>query len=225
MKSSMRASSAAALSAAAGLAFALPAAAAVAPSPGGCGDDDGYSAAGVCQLKVELLSPVCDNDVPYLTYRVAVEGTSKTDLTITWDNPSGADVVQSGLPLSGRVPWPGAVVGPDGRGADWPGWTRQADGTWSEGDEFDWVRPSVQVTLAVNPSVTATVAYPPSAPQCVTGPVESSVLAAPAPGSGSGVLAATGSDTTPWLVAAGALVLAGGGLVAARARARRHAEG
>lgn len=222
MKRSMRVSAAAALSAAVGLAFALPAAAAVAPSPNGCDESgDGYSAAGVCALKVDVLSPVCDNDVPYLAYKVAVEGTTKTSLSITWDNPSGADVVQSGLPLEGRVPWPGAVAGTDGKGVDWPGWTKASDGTWVQGDEFDWVRPGVAVTLAVNPSVTTTVAYPPSSPVCLTSPASSSVLAA-APAS-SQVLAATGSETTPWLVAAGALVLAGGGLVAARARSRRDA--
>lgn len=229
MNRSMRVSTAAALSALAGLAFALPVSAAVTPSPTACADgEDGYSAGGVCQLEVELLTPVCDNDVPYLSYRVSAQGTSSTALTLTWDNPSGADVVQSGLPLEGRVPWPGAVVGPDGKGADWPGWTKRADGTWVQGDEFDWVRPAVTVTLAVNPSVTTTVAYPPSSPVCLTEPVRSSVLAAAPPTrtrSTSAVLAATGSEATPWLVAAGALVLAGGGLVAARARGRRHTSG
>ncbi|MBB2924143.1 LPXTG cell wall anchor domain-containing protein [Cellulomonas cellasea] len=215
----MRVSAAAALSAAVGLAFALPAAAAVAPTPNTCDDTGGYSAGGVCGLKVEVLSPVCDNDVPYLAYKVSVEGGATGPLTVTWDNPSGADVVQSGLPLEGRVPWPGAVAGADGKGADWPGWTKKSDGTWAQGDEYDWVRPSVAVTLAVNASVTTTVAYPPSSPVCLTSPASSSVLAA-APAS-SQVLAATGSETTPWLVAAGALVLAGGGLVAARARSRR----
>lgn len=229
MNRTMRVSTAAALSALAGLAFALPVSAAVTPSPSACAEgEDGYPPNGVCQLEVELLTPVCDNDVPYLRYRVSVQGTSSTALTLTWDNPSGADVVQSGLPLEGRVPWPGAVVGADGKGADWPGWTQRSDGTWVEGDEFDWVRPGVTVTLAVNPSVTTTVAYPPSSPVCLTEPVRSSVLAAAPPArsssarSVSGVLAATGAEATPWLVAAGALVLAGGGLVAARARGRRH---
>lgn len=223
MKRSMRVSSAAALSAVVGLAFALPAAAAVSPSPSECGDgSDGYAAGGVCQLEVEVLSPVCDGDVPYLSYKVVADGAASTALTVTWDNPSGADVVQSGLPLEGRVPWPGAVSGADGTGVDWPGWTRQADGTWVEGDEYDWVRPDAAVTLTAGASVTTTVAYPASTPACLTSPAGSSVLAAaPASGTTSQVLAATGSETTPWLVAAGALVLAGGGLVAARARARR----
>ncbi|MGW6132172.1 LPXTG cell wall anchor domain-containing protein [Cellulomonas sp. NPDC055163] len=219
----MRVSSAAALSAAVGLAFALPAAAAVAPSPNGCDDTgDGYSAGGVCAVKVEVASPVCVDDVPYLTYKVAVEGAA-SPLTITWDNPSGADVVQSGLPLEGRVPWPGAVAGADGKGVDWPGWTKASDGTWVQGDAFDWVRAGsgVAVTFAANQSVTTTVAYPPSSSACLTSPASSVLAADPA---SSQVLAATGSETTPWLVAAGALVLAGGGLVAARARSRRHAE-
>jgi LPXTG-motif cell wall-anchored protein len=220
----MRVCSAAALSAVAGFGLALPASAAVTPTPSACQEQsDGYSSEGVCQLTVEMLSPVCNNDVPYLTYKVSAEGTSSTTMTMTWTNPTGADVVYSDLPLSGKVPWPGAVVGSDGKGADWPGWTKLADGTWVEGDEYDWVRPSVSVTLAVNPEVTTTVAYPPSSPVCLTSPPSSSVLAAPASTTASGVLAATGAEPMPWLVAGGALVLAGGALVGARAVSRRRA--
>ena len=47
--------------------------------------------------------------------------------------------------------WPGAVVGPDGKGIDWPGWTKQANGTWVQGDEFSWVNPSAQVLFTMGP--------------------------------------------------------------------------
>ncbi|WP_435737105.1 peptidase [Cellulosimicrobium sp. PMB13] len=120
-------------------------------------------------IDLTVLSPVCDGDVPYLEYAVDVTGTENNTVTITWQNPSGDDIVQSGLPLSGRVIWPGAVVGPDGRGADWPGW-RLEGGEWVVGDEFDWVRPSVEVLFEVNPETVVTVDYPPSSPNCATNP-------------------------------------------------------
>ncbi|QJW35752.1 peptidase [Cellulosimicrobium protaetiae] len=120
-------------------------------------------------IDLTVLTPVCDGDVPYLEYAVDVTGTDNDTATITWINPDGDDIVQSGMPLSGRVLWPGAVVGPDGRGADWPGWSL-VDGEWVEGDEFDWVRPSVQVLFQVNPETVVTVDYPPSSPNCATNP-------------------------------------------------------
>lgn len=132
------------------------------------GDDDSYVPPEPT-IELTVLSPICDGDVPYLQYAVDVTGTENNTVTITWQNPGGASVVQSGLPLSGRVLWPGAVVGPDGRGADWPGWSL-VDGTWVEGDEFDWVRPSVDVLFQVNPETTVSVDYPPSSPDCATNP-------------------------------------------------------
>ncbi|ACZ32027.1 LPXTG-motif cell wall anchor domain protein [Xylanimonas cellulosilytica DSM 15894] len=121
-------------------------------------------------LDVNVLQPICDGDVPYLEYAVTATGTTNDTVTITWQNPAGSDVVLADLPLTGRVLWPGAVVGANGEALDWPGWTQQADGTWVEGDEFDWVRPSVDVLFEVNPEASATVAYPPSSPSCATNP-------------------------------------------------------
>ncbi|GAB2471488.1 hypothetical protein GCM10007967_27410 [Xylanimonas ulmi] len=120
-------------------------------------------------LDVTVLTPLCDGDVPYLQYAVVPTGTPNTTVTITWENPSGADVVMADLPLSGRVLWPGAVVDASGKAADWPGW-HQENGAWVEGDEFDWVRPAVDVEFKVNPEATVSVAYPPSSPQCATDP-------------------------------------------------------
>ena len=121
-------------------------------------------------LDLTVLTPVCDGDVPYLDYAVSPTGTSEDTVTITWQNPTGDDIVLPNQPLSGRLLWPGAEVGPGGEPLDWPGWTKQADGTWVEGDEFDWVRPSVDVLFQVNPEATATVMYPPSSPVCNTNP-------------------------------------------------------
>ncbi|GCE77171.1 peptidase [Cellulomonas biazotea] len=228
MSKVLRACAAALLAASAVLGVPAVASAAVAPSPSpsgplyGClGDTDEYGAPLPCDLTVTLLQPVCDNDVPKLSYAVDAKGTPNTTVTITWVNPSGASVVQSGLPLTGTVLWPGAVVGPDGKGADWPGWTQLADGSWVEGDEFDWVRPSVTVNFAVNPEATMSVGYPPSSPQCLTNPGGSEVLAAPV---SNQVLSATGSEAGPLLWIGGALLVVGAGVVTVVTIQRRRHE-
>jgi hypothetical protein len=117
---------------------------------------------------VNVLEPICDGDVPYLGYSASLPGA--TSATITFVNPDGDDVVYDDLPLSGRVLWPGAVVGADGEPLDWPGWTEVAPDVWVEGDEFDWVRPSVTVVVEVNPSEMFEIEYPPATPLCSANP-------------------------------------------------------
>lgn len=212
----------------AALAVAVPSVATAADDPVlGCETEQAsagaageYSPPAPCELRVLVKDPICDNDVPKLRYEVEAIGTPNTTVTITWVNPSGADHVQSGLPLSGTVLWPGAVE-KNGVGVDWPGWRQLPDGTWVEGDEWDWVRPSVQVSFAVNPEATVTVAYPPSSPQCLTNPPGSSVLA---DDPDSEVLATTGSTVLPVALAGSGLVLAGGIAVALTMRNRRRTE-
>ena len=86
----------------------------------GCIDPvDSYGAPRACQLLVQVLSPVCDNDVPKLRYVVNPVGTPNDKVTITFLNPGGPDVVHADQPLAGSVLWPGAVVGPDGRVSVW----------------------------------------------------------------------------------------------------------
>lgn len=200
--------------------------AAVVPAPGGCAQDaDGYGGEAPCELEVTTLHPVCDGDVPRLRYDVT--GAGRTDVEITFVNPEGAHVVHSGQPLSGSVLWPGAVVDEAGAPVDWPGWRRDA-GTWVVGDEYDWVRPSVQVMFRLGdaPAASAVVAYPPSAPDCLTEPERSDVLvagdepAAPAaPVERAEVLSETGSTVGPIALISAGLVLAGiGGVMAARHR-------
>jgi len=193
------------------------------PQFGCLGATTSYGAPLPCQLDVKVLEPICDNDVPYLGYAVQAVGSPNTTVTITWRNPNGRDVVYANLPLTGRVLWPGAVVDSAGNPVDWPGWTKKADGTWVEGDQFDWVRPSVQVHFKVNPEATVTVAYPPATPQCNDNPPSSQVLADNPPS--SQVLATTGADgTRTVLLAALGLVLAGALAVtfAIVTRRRRH---
>ncbi len=211
-----------------GLGGALPSNAVDDPSPKptveepvyGCLDPvDEYGVERQCQLKIQILTPVCDNDVPKLRYKVVAIGSPNTKVTITWDNPSGADVVYPDLPLEGTVNWPGAVEGPDGKGIDWPGWTQLPDGSWVEGDAYDWVRPTVKVLFQVNPEATVTVSYPPSSPQCTTNPPDDEVLA---DNQKTVVLSATGTDAGPLVLTGAGLVVVGALVVAVVAIARRR---
>jgi hypothetical protein len=227
MRSLLRGSVGIALGLFAALALAGPAVAAPSPAPSDeCARQAaGYAAAGVCQVTVAVAAPICDNDAPMLRYQVVPEGTTKTTVTVTWVNPSGANVVYANQPLSGTVLWPGSVIGSDGKGLDWPGWTKQADGSWVQGDAFNWVIPSAQVLFNVGPQATVTVAYPPSTPVCLTSPSRSDVLAAePNVGTstGSGVLSMTGANSEPVLLLAGGLVLVGAGALVARRMLRRR---
>ncbi|MCZ2265044.1 peptidase, partial [Isoptericola sp. QY 916] len=157
------------LSGAIAVAAAAPALADTMPSPSSSPSSTDYPPPEVPTLTAQIFQPECDGDVPYLRYAVTATGTENTTVTITWLNPGGDDVVQADLPMSGRVLWPGAVVDASGAPLDWPGW-RLENGVWVEGDEFDWVRPSVDVKLEVNPELTMTAAYPPSSPNCATNP-------------------------------------------------------
>lgn len=221
MRQTVRAVGAAALLlASVGLAPSV-ASAAPAPSPSASDDCtrgvDDYGAPLPCELDVTVLTPVCDNDVPKLRYAVTAVGSTRDTVDITWVNPQGDDVVLADLPLTGTVLWPGAVVGADGSGADWPGW-RLEGGTWVQGDEYDWVRPDVTVRFDVNPTATVTVDYPPSSPQCLTAPPRTEVLAAGDDAERSEVLAATGAQVGLLAAAAGGLVALGAGAVALRRR-------
>ena len=137
-------------------------------------------------LDITILSPVCDGDVPYLSYDVDVTGTPNATVTVTFLHPTdpSQNVVYADLPLSNihvagdastGVLWPGAVVDAAGNPVDWPGWSL-VDGVWVEGDEFDWVRPSVAVLFEVNPSQQILVDYPPASPVCNANPPEPSLF-------------------------------------------------
>jgi hypothetical protein len=181
-------------------------------------------------IDLTVLQPVCDGDVPYLEYAVDVTGTPNDTVTITWLNPSGANVVQADLPLSGRVLWPGATVDAAGNPTGWPGWVFE-NGEWVEGGPFTWVRPSVDVLFQVNPETTVSVAYPPSSPNCNTNPPGKTTPAsltsnredegiAYTDDQESG-LAATGATVGKIVGIGAALLLVGGGLVLVARRGRK----
>ena len=164
-------------------------------------------------LVVNVLSPVCEHDVPYLTYSVSAPGIAATTATVTFINPTGANYVVSGVPLQGRILWPGAVVNAAGEPTDWPGWTLAADGTWVPGDEWNWAREPLTVLIEVNPSASADGLVSPGDP----------VVRRRSTDAGPGdppTLPATGSDTTVPLAAAaiGTVVLGAALTIAARRR-------
>ena len=109
------------------------------------------------------------------------------DLVVTFINPGGDDVVFDDLPAGvvtatgfhyeGQILWPGAVLDGEGNIVDWPGWTLNADGTWTEGDEFSWTRPQVDVNFAIDPAdVTLTVQYPPESEVCANPPPDLGIV-------------------------------------------------
>lgn len=198
----------------------------------GCEPANGYEPGEICQVLVAPLSPDCIATVPTLPYAVTVEGRaedSPNTIDITWVNPGGDDVVLTDQPLEGSLVWPGTVVGSDGLATDWPNWSQNANGTWSQGDEFTWAVGSVDVQFGSTPAVTLPVSYP-DRPECRP---EGAVLAsnpgtptrtppAATPQRGlSGVLAATGSAGVPLAIGAGALLVGGASLVLVR-RSRRE---
>ncbi|RED23350.1 gliding motility-associated-like protein [Flavobacterium cutihirudinis] len=117
-------------------------------------------------------TPTCVNDVPYLDYAVTDTNFTPVDgVTITWaDSNNNVITTMTGLPLSGRVLWPGAVVDEAGNGIDWPGWVFQ-DNKWIQApDGFETLRPTATLTISVNPSQTIVVNYPPADPFCIARP-------------------------------------------------------
>lgn len=186
----------------------------------------GYAPASRCELVLVRAAGICLGDAPVLDYAVEPFGTPNTTVSITFINPGGENAVLSGLPLSGRIYWPGTVI-QNGVVVDWPGWTQNPDGTWEQFDAYSYTRPSVRIEFEVNPSVGTVVSYPPATSACANPPqsevlgvtTTSHVLAAP--DTQSAVLAVTGANSWPLLAAAGAAVLLGSGMVALSVR-RAH---
>lgn len=106
-------------------------------------------------------TPVCVADIPYVDYAIEVVGTLNDTATLTFTAADG-DVAQvlTGMPLSGRVLYPGASTAPD-----WPGWMLQGD-TWvPDPTDADW-RNGLDVTVEVNPTATGHVTYPAATEAC-----------------------------------------------------------
>ncbi len=183
--------------------------------------DLGYVPSTPCQLVVDSEAQ-CLKDVPYISYAATVEGSTATTLSITFVNPEGADIVLDDLPLTGKVPWPGATFDGDGNATDWPGWTKLSSGEWVLGDEYSWTRPSIRVLFDVNPIADVTVAYPASTAVCA-GPQDtgSTITTVGNPTASTPLLSDTGATIAPLLAVAGGLV--GVGLLALVVTRRRRA--
>ncbi|GAA1402783.1 hypothetical protein [Oerskovia paurometabola] len=198
--------------------------------------EDGTSAtfaidqdAAECALIPGDIGAVCEADTPYLGYEVFLpEGyvaDSDRPLTITFLHPGdGEDYTVEGLPLDGTLLWPGASAGEP---RAWPGWERQADGTYTETDgNYAWTRAGVEVHFEVNPGYSTTVSYPAATAACAnprilaaTGPLDGPATPVSAEAQGGPSLAATGATAGAAAFLAVLLVGGGAGIVWARRRA------
>jgi LPXTG-motif cell wall-anchored protein len=165
--------------------------------------------------------PTCAQDVPWISYEVLLTDPNNLSTsnvaTLVLSNGSKSTTIPLGTlvnnRLTGTVLWPGAAVGTDGKGSDWPGWELNAAGEWVEAeDEFAWTRGNISASIVVNPSLSVALEYPPTSVVCANPPGEQ--------GSGLSGLPATGMEAyvVPLGVAGGLAALAGVGLLIARRR-------
>ncbi|MBD5784642.1 hypothetical protein IF650_00480 [Cellulosimicrobium terreum] len=176
-----------------------------------------------CTLVPGDIEAVCESDVPYLGYAVAlpegVEVDSENPLTITFIAPEGEeDYVVEDQPLSGSILWPGAS---DAEPQQWPGWEQLEDGSYAETDgNYAWTRAGVEVLFEVNPSYSTIVEYPEATSTCANPPADVATLvvddedvagATPVEPSGPS-LASTGA-TVAGAVGLAVLLIGGGAVV------------
>ncbi len=124
---------------------------------------------------------LCLADVPYVDYSTVVSGavvattvaaSTAGSLTLRWRDSRGTIVATwSGLAASGRLVWPGAAIGADGRGSDWPGWVRRS-GTWVPGsDGYEHTRTGSTLEFSSGSATASTVlAYPGATASCAPAP-------------------------------------------------------
>ncbi|WP_170285535.1 LPXTG cell wall anchor domain-containing protein [Microbacterium rhizomatis] len=165
----------------------------------------------------------CEADTPWIDYSVTLTdpsnvSTGHTAVLFMTDGTNSTEIPLGELQnnhLEGRVLWPGASVGADGRGNGWPGWAFE-NGQWVKtSGNFAWTRGSITAEIRVNPQLTVALSYPPSTPQCLTDPAGVAAVT-------SGSLPATGmsSMVLPLGVAGGAIVVVGLVVLLARRRSR-----
>lgn len=123
------------------------------------------------------IGATCVGDVPWLAYDVALPDgyplPSDTPLTITFVHPTDAsqNYTVTNLLLRGKVLWPGAWDGSDGKAKQWPGWVLNADGSYVEtAGNYRWTREGVTVLFQVNPEYTTVVHYPADDALCANPP-------------------------------------------------------
>mgnify|MGYP001827870880 FL=1 len=151
-------------------------------------------------LDVSGFLPVCQLDAPYIQYNIIpidFEPTEPIQAKITLKDVNGNTVntftVNS---LSGRFLYPGASVGPDGKGTDWPGWTKNSDGFWVPDNTDTILRAGLTIIVELNPVAVAQVNYVPDDSACANPP--------------TGSLPRTGSGTSLPLQIGAILLVAGG---------------
>jgi len=170
-----------------------------------------------CALVPGEIAAVCEGDVPYLGYEVALpEGVTvdeENPLTITFLHPNGGeDYVLTGQPLSGTILWPGASAEEP---KQWPGFVRNEDGSYTETEgNYAWTRDGVSVLFEVNPSYSTVVDYPPATSACANPPVAPvAVEDVAGPAEPGGPALATTGATVAGAAAFAALLVGGGALV------------
>lgn len=210
---------AAAVAVAAALTIALPTAALAA--------DDNYTphTPKAPTLAGSIAASECDGNVPWISYSVNLtdpDNQSKSHaVTLVLKDATHSYTIKLGTlvddKLSGKVLWPGATVGADGKGTGWPGW-KFSNGQWVQTDgNFAWTRGAITAELRVNPTLTVPLSYPPASAACAT------AIEGQAAGDPAAILPVTGLNVpvVPIGVAGGAIVLLGAALLIAR-RVRRH---
>ena len=172
------------------------------------GQRPGYGASGVCTVTVPDPKVVCLNGVVQMAYQVGTEPDDAATIDLTWVNPSGPNVVQTGQAVAGTVTWPASIpkVAVD---------VRFASGAATATARVD---PSAaSASCASSRVLSVTESATPSSSRVLSAP-SSNVPAV----TSSRVLAATGAEILPFVgVGAGLLIVGTGLLVARAARSRR----
>ena len=135
------------------------------------------------------LNAFCENDVPYISYDIELQGVDNPaaqTAILTWTGADGETQIETGLALSNTHHlWAGAEIDSSGNGTVWPGWNELSDGSW-EIIYSDWRRwnpdqsdATVTVTLSVNPESNVTVQYPPVTSVCSGNPPQDTSVVPP----------------------------------------------
>jgi hypothetical protein len=151
------------------------------------------------ELEARVLGPYCEQDVPHLRWELLFAD-ADAEVTVTFVNPDGDDLVYPGRALSGTLRWPGADADAGGSGTNWPGWVFR-DGQWVEEDDgFAFTRDDVLIRFAAGEvTYEARVPYPPPTAACADPtPVRGVVIEQPeTPTTGTPAPPTTGTPATP----------------------------
>jgi hypothetical protein len=177
-------------------------------------------------LAGSAVTSVCDGNVPYITYEIALtdpdsQSTSNTATLILSDGTNTESIVLGDLvngQLSGTILWPGASVDANGEPSGWPGWTK-VGGQWVQtSGNFGWTRNLTSATIEVNPDLVVPLSYPDATPDCATAPPGVTTASVETPG-----LVSTGVSALTLPIGLGALglVAVGGVVMLSRRYSRR----